>query len=262
MIGVATPPCVDISLSNLERNVARGLRSMTTAFAHLKHLYKTDCIATYVLEMVARGVKRHLTRWAMRGARKGQVTWDYLWASSWLCPSERERFIMKPRRRGFWPTPKPLSDGEFMTIGEAIGFPRARNLGLLGATWTPEDHLYRAMDEICFTITGNMAMLCRIRGGRVFKELRRLTPSEQIALMGFPPTVTRVMRWTSTSTKSKKAHWIGAGWCLHMGLAIASSVKTSLDNAHVNTLAMVVRAVNADFRRAKKRRRRKGAQLK
>ena len=256
VIGVATPPCFDISLSNFERDVDRGLRSMTTAYAHLKHLYTTGSIATYVLEMVARGVKKHLARWAMKGARKGQVTWDYLWASNWLCPSERERFIMKPRRQGFWPTPKPLSDGEFMTIGEAIGFSHAKDLGLLGTTWTPEDHLYRAMDDICFTITGNIALLCQIRGGRVSKELRRLTPIEQIALMGFPPTITSAMQWTPSSTKSKKAHWIGAGWCLHMGLAIATSVKLGLNAAEVNHLAMVVRAVNADFRGAKKRGRR------
>lgn len=237
--------------------MTKGFRSMTAAFNFLSRLHKHNLIHTYVLEMVACGVRKPLTRWAMSGARKGVVAWDYLIASSWLCPSQRERFILKPRIRGYWHTPRPLQGGESLPLGEAIGFPRSKGLGLLGGTWTPEWHLYRSMEEICFTITGNMPILCSVEDGRVERELRRLTCVEQMSLMGFPPTILKLVKWCSLAAENKRAKMIGAGWCFHMGLAIAESVKVSMHHPSAGRLAEVIRAVNLDFRarnRGKRRR--------
>ena len=94
-VGVATPPCYDISTANRHRSEEYGFSTMTTAFQLLDHCFKNELLATYTIEMVSHARHSELVQWARTSARKHSLSWDYLLASDFNCPSNRERCFFK-----------------------------------------------------------------------------------------------------------------------------------------------------------------------
>ena len=73
------------------------------------------------------------------------------------------------------------------------------------------------MDERSFTITGNLPELCHVDADGVKLQgkkamTRKVTTDEQLALMGFPPSLRILVAW-SEQRRHKIAKWIGSGKC-------------------------------------------------
>ena len=213
-VGVATPPCYDISTANPHRSEEYGFSTMTSAFQLLDHCFKNDLLATYTIEMVSHARHSELVTWARTSARKYSLVWDYLLASDFNCPSNRERCFFKPKKAK-WKTPKRVAPAVVdATVGSALGL-KSSKFGLYGTTWGKLNNETTAMNERGFTITGNLPELCHVDEDGVKLQgtkamARRITTDEQLALMGFPPSLRIIVTWNE-QRRHKIAKWIGSG---------------------------------------------------
>jgi len=74
---------------------------------------------------------------------------------------------------------------------------------------------------------------------------RRLNTDEQLALMGFPPSMRALVIWREKNN-SKVCKWIGSGVPLHVGIAVACSMR-SFVTGRKNECAALIDLVNRDF---------------
>jgi len=102
----------------------------------------------------------------------------------------------------------------------------------------------------CHVNTGNMPQLhCVDSEGIMLSgkaaRCRRLTTDEQLALMGFPPSLRELVVWHEKNN-SKITKWIGSGVPLHIGIAVSCSMLSFVTNSN-NETAALIDCVNRDF---------------
>jgi site-specific DNA-cytosine methylase len=252
LIGIATPPCYDLSVANPTRSEDVAFQTMTSAFELLHHALCENLLATYAIEQVAHARHSLLVQWARSGNRRNKLVWDYILGSCLNCPTNRERCIFKPCRAKF-DTPVRLGPSILdMNIGMVLGISESnRRFGLKGTTWGNLTGATLSMNKRGFTITGSLPRLHYVDSeGHVLQEerARTLTCDEQLGLMGFPPSLRALMKWQSQSNKAQKAKWIGSGVPLQMGVAVASCMLDFVTKGeHQNQTAALLHHVSNDF---------------
>lgn len=252
IVGVATPPCYDLSVANPTREEGFCFSTMTVAFNLLHHCYHTaklEFFKTYTIEMVAHARHKELVEWARKGSRKHHLCWDYVLACDLKCPTNRERCFFKPKNS--WDCPFRLGKNIIdLNIGEVLGIhSRSKRIGLKGTTWGNLDGRTTSMSERGFTITGSLPRLHYTEtNGYVREDLksRSCSPDEQLGLMGFPPSLRKLIVWSDATSQVKKAKWIGSGIPLHMGVAIAYSILEFVAGTRSECSAMI-NFINYDF---------------
>jgi len=160
-VGYATPPCYDVSTANPERTENFGFATMSSCFELLHHCFHTNQLATYCLEMVSHARHQQLVAWARKSSRKYSLVWDYILASDFNCPSNRERCFFKPRKAA-WMTPARIAPNIVdVCVGSALVL-KSKKFGLYGTTWGNLNGKTTAMSDRGFTITGEFCFrLCR-----------------------------------------------------------------------------------------------------
>jgi len=225
---------------------------MTSSFNLLHNAFCANLLATYAIEQVAHARHPLLVQWARGGNRRDQLCWDYVLASDFNSPTNRERCFFKPCEAKF-DTPVRLGPSILdMNIGMVLGISESNRLfGLKGTTWGNLTGATTSMNKRGFTITGSLPRLHYVDSeGHVLKEerARPLTCDEQLGLMGFPPSLRALMKWQSQSNKAQKAKWIGSGVPLQMGVAVASCMLQFVTKGkHQNQTAALLHHVSNDF---------------
>ena len=167
------------------------------------------------------------------------------------------------------------------SVGSALGInPRSKKYGLYGTTWGKLSGETTSMSKRSFTITGewgvniiicicflftylftdlssllkfslgNMPQLHEVDDDGIIlsgktARYRRLNTDEQLALMGFPPSMRALVVWREKNN-SKVCKWIGSGVPLHIGIAVACSML-SFVTGRKNECAALIDLVNRDF---------------
>jgi hypothetical protein len=255
-VGIATPPCYDISVANNNRSECYGLDTMTTAFQLLHHCVEHGLLHTYTLEMVCCGQRNLLVTWARTGGRRGVLCWDYLYVASFFGPTHRHRILFKPISAKY-NTPVRLHSSSVLDIqvGNALGVKLTdTRYGLKRTTWAALNGATKGMATKGFTVTGSAPRLYHVDNNGVISmdnvsgpTYRKVTVDEHFALMGFPPTIRSSWSWAPNISNTDKYKSIGSGVALHMGVAVASSMVAHV-TGRANETAALINTINEDFK--------------